>query len=271
VNFHEFLNFIKNNNSIKSSSEFYEFLGGESSLEMSLRNFQSICSGKQIPTVKNFLNIFRTLDSEYYKTALISFFSSNTNVKLDSNFINFLDNHTSAAFKTEETSIWDTKYKRIKYTEQQLNFLTQNMDCQRLHHNLILWEHIPQYLLRDKKELAKKLINEGLAVIGKDGIYTPGKALKVPNIDDSPPSAVRKATRYILSLIQNYISEEGSPKQKLSFAIQLVDETKINLILEEMEKFKKWVQSMGSQKTDSSVVPFVLVSFGKCLEKRELE
>jgi len=140
----------------------------------------------------------------------------------------------------------------------------------RLHHRLLLWEFVSNQDLKGREETTKLLIKYDLAEEKPDGLYPTRTLFRVPNFENSAPSAVRWGTRYLLKHLDAYISEEGSPKQEGIYAIQLVDPSVAERINAEMRKFKQWVQRVASQGTEAHLVPYLMVGFGKQLDKREL-
>jgi hypothetical protein len=73
----------------------------------------------------------------------------------------------------------------------------------------------------------------------------------------------------LISSLQTYVAEEGGPHQELGYAFQFVEKSSAQLILDEMKKFKKWVQSIASQRTDQDLVPFKLITFAKKMDQRD--
>ena len=182
----------------------------------------------------------------------------------------FIHEHLTAAFDKTEASIWESKRPQMTYSEQQMAFLTKSHEAMRLHHRTLLWEFIPMEELREQMPIAKQLVEHELAVLSDDGLRSIRALIRTPHYENAAPSSVRKATRMLMSNLETYVSEEGGPNQELGYAIQLVDSDAAKRIMEEMKKFKKWVQSIASRETKGDLLPFVMLTFGKKLEKREM-
>ncbi len=71
--------------------------------------------------------------------------------------------------------------------------------------------------------------------------------------------------------IDVFISREGSEKQELGYATQMVSRDVADRILEQLRYFKQWVQSLSMSDTTDKSVPFIFVGFAKTLEKRDLK
>lgn len=237
---------------------------------MSLRNFQLIDSGQQAPSVDAFFSIFKKLPRHEYKDAIQSYFETMTPTGEFNPVVDYIEKHLTPAFELSEKSIWDSNRPSMTYSEEQLNFLEQNLEAMKLHHRLTLREFVPKSDLIGKEEVVKKLVKLELAQNKKDGLYPCRTLFRAPTYENSAPSSVRKATRYLLKHFDAYVSEEGSPKQELGYALQLVTPQIAGHILAETVKFKRWIQSVASQETEGDLIPLVVLSFAKQLESKEL-
>ena len=101
-------------------------------------------------------------------------------------------------------------------------------------------------------------------------VQVTNKTFRAPSYENSHPRLVAKSTDFIINHIAAYLSKEGSPDQQLRYSMLNVKPEVADLILEQMEFFKKWVQSLAEIDHDSSHIPFVFVSFGKKLRETEL-
>ncbi|HLE01312.1 MAG TPA: hypothetical protein VJB59_13700 [Bdellovibrionota bacterium] len=269
MNFSEFLRSLKTKRGFASAREMFEKLGGDKKTKMSLRNFQLIECGQQAPTPKAFAALFRQLKREEYREAVVSFFQSVVDQD-DHELIDYLEEHLTPAYERTEKSIWDSDRPTMFYSENQLDFMVQNKEAMRLHHRLLLWEKVPRAQLKGLEETAKKLVEFDLAEEKPDGLYPKRTLFRVPNFENSAPSAVRRGTRYLMKHLDVYISEDGTPSQEAIYAIQLVDPEVAKQINAEMKKFKQWVQRVASEGTSDHLVPYMMIGFGKQLDKREL-
>jgi hypothetical protein len=235
---------------------------------MTLRNYQHIDTGTQPPTFKSFLAIFNRLPEEEYKNAVIAFFqaaSDGDSKKLS----DYLDRHLTPAFKRSEKGLWESKRPVATLSADQMKYLTETPEAMRLLHKVLLWENVPKKELEGRGAIAEKLVELGLAELSKGSLKPSRTIYKVPNYDNAPPATMRKATRYLIKHLEVYASVEGSPGQEITYALQLVPASIADHILTEMKAFKRWVQSVASRTTDENLVPFVFLSFGKKLEKKE--
>ena len=66
------------------------------------------------------------------------------------------------------------------------------------------------------------------------------------------------------------IYKDSDSNTFISYAIQHIPVDRLKEVLEKMEKFKKWIQTLASPKTDNSVVPFIYLAWGKVIPLKEL-
>lgn len=267
-NFSAFLKYLRAKYQFAAAKDLFAHLGGEAKLGMSLRNFQLLESGQQSPTPKAFDAIFSQLEREDYKRALSSFLESHSDE--DSVLLTYLREHLTEAFNKTEKSVWETKKKQMTYSESQMAFLSQNPEAMRIHHKTLLFEKIALSEITEKQEVVDALVAHELAIIEGKFLKCFRTLIRTPNYENAAPSTVRKANQMLLSNIETYVSLEGGENQEMSYALQLVNERTAAIILEEMKKFKKWVQSMAADGLGDDLKPFVMVNFGKQLKAREL-
>lgn len=247
----------------------FEGLGGEKKLSTALRNFQLVESGRSPPTTKLFLSLFRSLPREEYKNAVTAFFESHLDPKKDAELLAYLDQNLSPAVASDNRSVFETT-KSLTYSAEQLEILTKDLDAMRLHHKVFLWERVSPTELQGREATAKKLVAHQLAERDADGGLKPARAVyRVPSFETAPPALVRSASKYFDSILDAYISEEGSARQNVSFALQLVSPHIAHQILAQMAAVKRWVQNVASSDTGPGLVPFLFMSYGKQLEDKE--
>ncbi len=123
--------------------------------------------------------------------------------------------------------------------------------------------------MSDFEKLNKLKELELISFEGK--VIKPSSTLyRIPNSNISSPRSVAKASDYILKHIDLYISKEGSPNQELKYYMLMVEPHVAETILQQLNSFSLWVNSVGSTKTDDTVVPIVFFGFTKILERKDL-
>lgn len=269
MNFSDFLKGLKTKQNFSSTRELYEFLGGEKFLEMSLRNFQLVESGTRPPSEKFFRIMITKIPREEYRNAVIAYFSTHLSPECEE-FLTYLNQHLSHPINRENKSLFDSDRPTMMYSEEQLNYLTHNADAMRLHHRIMLWEKIESEKLVGKQELVDELVRLSLVERTSWGIKSSRTVFRVPSYENSPPSAVRRANRYLYTSLNSYLSEEGAENQQVSFAFQLVTKENAIKILDQVLSLKKWIQSISEFDLHADLVPFLYLGFGKQLESREL-
>lgn len=282
MNFSNFLKERRSRLALRSSKEHYEELGGKDALGIELRQFQQIESGKYPPSEKILVGLFlktpasqrHTLIKSYFESVLGALSKQSEGQKKGSQeLIEFLETSVSPGVDSEEENAWQgssPNAKRLIYSEDQLAYLIENPDAMRLHKRLTLYEVWPE----DSAQLATEKIDqlEKMDLLRRDGgkLYPSRTLYRLPNYENSGPGPVAKAYEYIGKQVDMYSSKEGSPNQELGYGMQLVTPEVAKTIIEQMNAFKRWVQSNASSKTDDSVVPLIFVGFTKWLENREI-
>jgi hypothetical protein len=274
MKFHEFLKTLRTKHGCTSARGLFETLGGEKKTGMTLRNFQLIECGSQAPSVAAFMGIFRQLDSADYKDAITSFFETagdtSSSPAASKRITEYLETHLTPAFSKTEKSVFDGDKPVMFYSEDQLRFLSDNAEALRLHLHMLLWERADKARLAGHEHVAQQLVDKDLAD-NKDDVIVPKRQLfKIPQYSNSAPSTARKGTKLVLKMLETFISEDGSPDQEVCLAMQLVTPTAAKQIQSEQLKFKKWVQSMSSDRAGDDLVPYCYIGFGKKLDRREL-
>ena len=271
MNFADFLRQRRTNKNIATAKEHYESLGGEKVLQISLRHFQQIESGKYPPSETLLAALFDKTSPSDRRALVLSYFRSVVGEKnIGGALLEYLEQHLSPAVESETKSLWDTTKKLMIYSEDQLDFLTQNTDAMRLHKRLLLLGNTHKSKVNLPKDKLKKLEDLNLIEIA-DGVIKPSRGLyRIPNYENSNPRAVSKASDYIMKHAELFISKEGSANQELSYAMQMVTPSVAQRILEQMTAFKKWVQSLASSEEGPNMMPFLFVGFAKQIDRKEL-
>jgi hypothetical protein len=271
MDFSNFLRALRVKQNFASVSKQFEGFGGGKKLSTTLRNFQLVESGKSAPTPKLFMSVFRALPREEYKNAVIAFFESHIDSKKDSELLAFLDQQLTPAVTADNKSVFETT-RSLTYTAEQLAVLSKDSLAMKLHHRVLLWERVSPTDIQDCEQIAKHLVVNALADREADGGLKPPRTVyRVPSFETSSPQLVRSASKYFKSILDCYISEEGSSEQNVSFALQLVRPNIAHQILDQMAAFKRWVQNVATSETGPGLVPFLFLSYGKKLNQKDLQ
>lgn len=273
-----FSNFLKERRArlgLRSSKEHYEELGSKAVLGVELRQFQQIESGKYPPSEKILVGLFsRTSASQRHVLIKAYFKSVLTGMKGAPELINFLDTSVFPGIDEEEENVWSsndsTPQKRLIYSEEQLGYLIDNPDAMRLHKRLTLYEVWPEESAQLSTAKIDELEKLDLLRREDDKLFPSRTLYRLPNYENSGPGPVSKAYEYIHKQVDMYSSKEGAQNQELGYGMQLVTPEVAQTIVDQMNSFKRWVQSNASAKTDDSVVPLIFVGFAKWLEPREI-
>ncbi|MBP7843503.1 MAG: hypothetical protein KA116_01690 [Proteobacteria bacterium] len=271
MNFSQFLIERRTQKNIHSSKDHFESLGGEKMLGISLRHFQQIESGKYPPSEKLLVSVFNKTSPSSYRALFLAYFHStqkeNKNAKALSEY---LEHHLSPAVDTVAKSVWEEGRPLMYYSEEQLEFFIQNPDALKFHKRLMLFDKVSARKTGIYPSKLKILEQLELITIKDDTIYPSRTLYRIPTYENSGPRQTSKGADYIKKHLEVYLSKEGAPNQVLAQAMQLVSPSVAKRILEQMESFKKWVQSTASDETDETKVPLIFIGFAKALDRKEL-
>lgn len=272
MNFKGFLRSLRAKKNFASARELFEKLGAEQKLGMSLRNFQFVESGTNLPSTKFLGHLMLQVPRDEYRNSILAFFGSHFEDDPSHPILAYLEQYLAPALDVSQESIFDAPDRTVMmYSDEQLKLLSQNTNAMRLHHRLLLWEKIEADQLHGREAAAEELLRLNLAERGENGsLLTSREIFQVPNYENSPPVAVLRSTQYLSAVRDAYVSSEGAPDQELSFALQLVTPSIARIALEQMLALKNWLHKMASPETKPGLVPFVFVSFGKRLSPKEL-
>ncbi|HAR41268.1 MAG TPA: hypothetical protein DCS07_01330 [Bdellovibrionales bacterium] len=273
MNFSEFLVRFKKQKNLTSTAELFKILGGEKNLGVKLRQFREIEAGKIPPSVPLFVSLYERIESAEKKDLVCAFMHTLVTLKGDrrgKEIPEYLEQSLMPPLEKGAKDFWDETKTFMTYSAEQLEFLTQNPDVLRLHKQVLLFDSVPissSYLRKADLERMKEL---ELVEYNSKEIRPSRISYKVPGYRDSGARQASKATDYILKHVDLYISKEGSPKQELSYACQMVSQSAAQRIREQMLFFKRWIQSLTVRENAPDSVPLVFMGFVKELEEREL-
>ncbi|MGK5088564.1 hypothetical protein WDW86_13480 [Bdellovibrionota bacterium FG-2] len=271
MNFSEFLKERRAQKNIATSKDHYEELGGEKVLGISLRHFQQIESGKHPPSEALLTILFSKVPASARRTVVLAYFLS---VFSDNNankpLLSYLEQHLSPAIESESKSLWESTKRLMMYSEEQLDYLTQNPDALRFHRRILLLDREPKDQCPLTKEKLKKMVSLDLITISGNEILPSRTVYRIPHFDNSSPRLVGKATDYIFKQVEVYSAREGAADQELSYAMQMVSHSTAERILEQMRVFKRWVQSLASTDVGPGVSPLLFVGLVRKIDRREL-
>lgn len=271
MKFSEFLKEFRTLKNLSTAKELHEYLGGEKVLGISVRHFQVIDSGKYQPSVELLMHVFNKVDTTDQKVLVLSYFLSvlgrNKNSKA---LLDFIENNLNPSVQTSKDNIWESGKQVMFYSEEQLDFFINNPDAMRFHKKAILYDRIELSKANIPSAKISKMVELELIEVKSNQIVPSRSIYRIPSYDNSAPRAVAKGTQYIQAHLDLYLSKEGNPNQKLVHALQLVKPSAAKRILEQMEAFKKWIQTTAESVPSDDLVPMAFIGFAKELNKKEL-
>ena len=92
----------------------------------------------------------------------------------------------------------------------------------------------------------------------------------MPNFETSSPSDLREGNSFIVETLKTFISYEGDENQNLNYVCANLDRDSAIKIQNELSKIKETCLSLAQDDSNKTNVPFVMVSFGKLLTKKDL-
>ncbi len=272
MNFGEFLRERRTQKGLRSSKEHYDSLGGEERLSISLRHFQQIESGKYPPSEKLLVALFQESQPSDRKALILAYFKSVLeDDKRAQGLLDYLSGYLLPEVNAPRDNIWESDRKRMFYSEEQLDFLIENPDALRFHKRVMLYEGLStKEAERIPQAKLQRLIDLELLTIDKDRILPSRNLYRIPTFENAGPREVAKGSEYIRRHVDIFLSREGNDNQVLAQAMQLVTPTVAKRIQEQMEAFKRWVQSTAAPGTEETLVPLLFVGFTKVLSQKEL-
>jgi hypothetical protein len=274
MKFSEYLNYLKDKKKCNSITELYTTLGGQESLEMSLRNFQVISSGHQQPTIQMLFNIVKHIDKQEYKRALISFFNSFVDEKEADelkSFLTFINNFLPAPNEIEK-AVW-LPSNREEYSQKQLDFLAENQDAMKVHIATTLYGKIEKdQLSKNQQLLVDDLEKLNLVKIKKNHIIPSNVSWRLPKYDSSSPAAVRRGNKLTASILEQYLLHEGGESQEFSLIVQTIKKDQLDTVKEEFQRLSFWIKSLTVDSEESQdTVPIISILFTRNLDKKDFK
>lgn len=272
--FGDFLVQLQKKMGCKSIAELFYILGGEDVLSMSLRNFNLLAANKQKPSFAAFESVFQNLGQEDYKNALTAFIESNT--KRDSIVLDFVKNHIDEIAGKVKDSFWKNKENVVTQTwnKNQLTYLFSNSAALRIYYKLIFYKKIKLSDLDRKKEIVSDLLTLNLAIKNDLFIECSPCYYKLPSYELDAPESVRLSNLFIKSILEAFVSLEGSDTQSITHVAALLSRENSKKIRAEMLKIKTLMLEYAEKdiETDqASTVPFIMMGFAKELSSRDLK
>jgi transcriptional regulator with XRE-family HTH domain len=272
MDFGEFLRERRGQKNLRSSKEHYDSLGGDEKLSISLRHFQQIESGKYPPSEKLLVALFQESQPADRKALVVAYFKSvlGEDPRAQS-LIEYLSGYLLPEINAPRENIWESDRKRMFYSEEQLDFLIENPDAMRFHKRVMLYEGLSRKQAeRISPAKLQQLIDLDLLSMENDQILPSRNLYRIPTFENAGPRAVAKGSEYIRRHVDIFLSREGHDNQVLAQAMQLVTPTVAKRVQEQMEAFKRWVQSTAAPGTEETLVPLLFVGFTKVLSQKEL-
>jgi len=271
MNFSDFVRRDKQNRKLNTSVKHFSALGGEDYLGVSFRHFSHIENRKRRPSTKLLAKIFIKTRASERKNLLLSYFQSASEDAPEAlEIVKYLEQYLSPEIERETDSVWDSTKRVFFYSDDQLDYFNENSPALRLFNRILLLDSVSLNDARVPLELVKQMDKLGLIQIREKRIHPVTSAYRVPTYENSNPRTVEKGTAFVMNQIRAYVSKEGSPKQQIRYAMQLVKPEMVPMIMEQFTAFKTWIQSLANTGDPKDLVPFVFVGFAKELEKREL-
>lgn len=274
MNFSLFLKRLKLMNNLKSTKDLYESLGSEKMLKVKYRQFVQVENGTAKPNIEILLAAFGYSVPSEHNTLIASYFDTLLeDVEIDSKekLLEYLKVCLNPGLGSHQDKTRNKKRQLDIISEEKLKLLNGDNVCLRLHEKVVLFEKLSvKELSTEELRVVPKLINAD--IIKREGSFI--KPLfanyRLPTKDNSPLRAVSEGNKYILNLLNNFISYEDDESQELSYATGLFEPEVANKIKEQMITFKKWIQSEVSEKNYDHLVPMIYIAFGKKLKKQQI-
>ncbi|MCB0365484.1 MAG: hypothetical protein H6624_19585 [Bdellovibrionaceae bacterium] len=275
MNLADFLISWRTNSGFDSATKFFNHLGGEGDLGISLRHYQQIESGQRTPSFKLFALLFGRMDDGLKRDALLAMFRTTFDLYEQGDYnegqqvIRFLEQNLLSIRPKKSTGLWQLKGNTSIYSDRQLKYLTENEEAFLLFKKVLLFGEVDRFEV-DDESLVKNLQTLELIQVTNKKIKRFGRVYRIPSVINSRPRSVAKGTDFIMRHMSSYVSREGTDNQALCSAMQLVPSWAADQVLDRLNQFKDWVQSLAATRVDEECVPFVFVGFAKKLERREM-
>lgn len=270
MNFSDYLKEVKSSRGIRTTTGLFEHFGGEENLGISLRHFQLIETGKRAPTEKLLALLFERVPASQKKTVVLAYFRSVLEGRSQSQgILDYLEQHLTPAIETSKRSIWVEKRVAV-YSDEQLSYLTQNSDAMRFYKRVLVYDKSKKSDVTVSPQKLRQLINLNLLEEKKNEIVATQTLYRIPSYSNSNPRSVALGTEFILKHLDIYVSREGSVDQELCSAQQLVSPEVARRVIDQLQAFKKWVQSLAVSSPTTDSVPLVFVGFAKRLGNKEI-
>ncbi len=271
MTFSDFLKRLRKARGLSSIKELYDFLGAEEGLGIKVRTFQQIEKGDYPPSFTVLSAVFKMAHPNEKKDLIKSFFHSSAKQANDP-ILDYIDKYLSPEIESNDASLWSGDRKFDVYSDEQIRYLAEHPEALVFHRKLLYLERVAMSECRIPREQILKLKALGLLEMRGKYFIPPNTLYKLPHYGANSARSVSRASDYILKQVELFVAKEGSDKQHVGYAGQMISKQSATVILEQMVSFKKWVQSMSSKSTSKEDnVPFLYVGYGKVLDWNELE
>jgi hypothetical protein len=267
MKFNKFLLYLKEKRNCDSFAELYALLGGQESLNMSLRNFNLLASGQLLPTIQVFTVIFDSIKPEEYANSIRSFMATHTTDK--SNLNKFLNTNLLEVLQKPKNSVWNS-VNEVQFTVEQLSYLSKNQKALRIHHKILLDDKINISDFPKDQKIIDELIKVGLAEKKGNFLSYQKPYLKLPNFKDSPPSELREGNNFIAETFKTFLSFEGDDNQTINYVCANLDKDSALKMHQELIRIKELCLQLAQNSNHEKNVPFLMISLGKTLVNKEL-
>lgn len=272
MKFSIFLQHRQDVHKLKSIKDHFQQLGGEKSLEISLRHFQQITLGTKKPSVDLFERIFIHLNPDERHTAVFSFFESTID-KEKNIILEFLKSNLIPDNYINSNNPWNRKdYKEIFFNLDQMDFLSKNKNALRLHQRAIMYDFVEKDKCRLSNDILSKMEKLKLITIKENKIFSFNQLYKIPKFQNSPKLEASKGHELIISFIDEFFDKTGTKEQNIGLKMQFVSKESTSLIEQQLVSLNKWIQSLAESDhiNKKELQPFILITMARLMTERDL-
>lgn len=272
----EFLAERKKKYKFKTTTEHFDELGGEASLKMTLRNFRQIEAGKQRPTPTLFGLLFSKSPDSQKKILIRAYFKSmmpEESSKAVDDFITV----SMMDYPEDQKNIWNMKIPLAYYSFEQLDYLSKNRDALLFHKQILLYRKIHESRASIPLKKIERLLELELISYNKPYYKGHRQIYMVPKFESSNTRDFIKAVEYILENQKIFLDQKGNEQQRLTYTMQLVEESFVPTLMNQTKKFQDWLKSFAQHIPDSEkeeaegkLVPIINISFSRALSGGDL-
>jgi hypothetical protein len=261
---------IMEENNILTYKSLREALTSKHNLTISIRHFQTICSGNSPPTPSLITALFSFSQDHFRKKIIASFifeqFASEPN---SDEVINFINDYLKDSIPLPKQALFKKNNTENIYNTDQLEYLLNNSTALKLYHKILLKDEIKRPT-NISERIIENLVNLELVKTKGEYLLPRNQLMLIPSRKNSDQVLTSIGIKFLLKIVDLYLVNGDIKNQIVEGAILTVPKSLANPLLEEFESFYRNLKKVTTASNDKESIPLAFSGFMRIIDWKDL-